>query len=100
MRALEAMRPGLLFSRVQTIAMETRTSQCTPLYEGQETCDEALAFLRSLGFAPAHGCPRQKGWCERTMKFYNAKLGGSFAAVLSAPPALRRPASPSRKAGR
>ena len=32
--------PSTLFRRVSSVQMESRTSQCTPLYEGQETCEE------------------------------------------------------------
>ena len=47
-KALEEQAPGLLFSRIGALQMETRTKQCAPLYAGQETCDEALAFMTSL----------------------------------------------------
>lgn len=69
-KALEAEAPGYLYRRVNSVQIETRTSQCTPLYEGQETCDEARDFMVNLGYRSNHDCPKNRGWCERTMQFY------------------------------
>jgi len=82
-KALEQQHPGLLFRRVLSVQMETRTAQCTPLYEGQETCNEVLAYMRRLGYSSNHNCPSPMNteWCERTMQFYHKRFG-SFAAVL------------------
>jgi hypothetical protein len=73
-KALEFERPGMLYERVFSVQMETRTSQCTPLYAGQETCDEVLAYMKGLGYASDHDCPRSPGWCERTMQFYHRRF--------------------------
>ncbi len=79
-KALEEQAPGLLFSRIGALQMETRTKQCAPLYAGQETCDEALAFMTSLGYRSNHACPKQPRWCERTMKFFRPSEGNFSAA--------------------
>ncbi len=70
LRSAEEQAPGLLYRRVNSVQIETRTAQCAPLYEGQETCDDALAFMEHLGYKSNHECPKVKGWCERTMQFY------------------------------
>ena len=76
----EEQAPGLLFSRIGALQLETRTKQCAPLYAGQETCDEALAFMTSLGYRSNHACPKQPRWCERTMKFFRPSEGNFSAA--------------------
>ena len=83
-KALEKDSPGMLYGRVNSVQMETRTAQCVPLYEGQETCDEALAFMTRLGDRSNHECPRNKGWCERTMQFFR-RSESSFAKARAPP---------------
>ena len=83
-KALEEEAPGMLYGRVNSVQMETRTAQCAPLYEGQETCDEALAFMTRLGYRSSHECPRVKGWCERTMHFFR-RSESSFARARAPP---------------
>ena len=83
-KALEREAPGLLYQRVNSVQIETRTAQCAPLYEGQETCDEALTFMTLLCFRSNHECPKVRGWCERTMQFYRRSEGSFFQA--RAPP--------------
>lgn len=85
-KALEREAPGLLYGRVNSVQIETRTAQCAPLYEGQETCDEALSFMTSLGYRSNHDCPKAKGWCERTMQFYR-RSERNFAKARAPPPA-------------
>lgn len=83
-KALEDARPGLLMARVASVQMETRTRQCAPLYEGQETCDDVLVYMTRLGYASNHDCPLTPNWCERTMQFYIPRFR-SFRNARSAP---------------
>ena len=80
--------------RVHAVQLEVRGTkwpgrpghekECEPLYEGQETCDEALTFMTLLGFRSNHECPKVRGWCERAMQFYRRSEGSFFQA--RAPP--------------
>jgi len=73
---IRSTAPALLRERVQSIELETRASDCNPLYEGQAGCDDVVIFMRSIGFANTSRCP-SKYWfnkweyvqCERRLVF-------------------------------
>ena len=72
LRLIKATGTDLLRSRVYSIQLEARTAQCERLYEGQESCDDVLAYMRKVGYTSRHPCPPRsnKLWCIRSMVFY------------------------------
>lgn len=66
--------------RIRSIDLEVRGTewpgppprkQCEPLYEGQETCEEVVAYMASRGFVNRSACPphHKHHECERSIRF-------------------------------
>jgi hypothetical protein len=53
--------PALLRSRVLAMTIEVRSPACTALYETQEDCHAAVAYMRSLAFHNTTACPGEQG---------------------------------------